>query len=115
MSNNFRDESRKDWVVPSGKITESGIKVGCLQRIADSLEKIEQPYLRLLNDIGHLHKRNKEQNAAINHLNLRIASLQGVITRMKSGIRSKPKTATPSHAGYGNGCIPRVVKGMNEQ
>lgn len=83
MSNDFKDGSKKNWIGHTKKLTENEIKVGCLQRIADSLEKMELPYLRLLDDVAHLKEKHRERNAAIDHLNRRIASLQGVITRMK--------------------------------
>lgn len=59
------------------------IKTGCLQRIADSLEKMEQPYLRLLNDVKYLTERNRGLNETIQSLQNKLRATKGHVTRLK--------------------------------
>lgn len=82
----YRKESRSDWgrTLPEGENIETeGIKLGAILRIADSLEKIEQPYLQLLNDVEWTRDRNKLLRAANDRLHKQVAAYKGIIKRMK--------------------------------
>lgn len=79
----FRDESRKSYGSAREQITIEEIKVGALLRLADSIERMEKPYVQLLNDVERFRKRLREEKAENVILTRRIAALQGVITKMK--------------------------------
>jgi len=61
-SKNMRNESRIDWnlTTEAKYIGDEHIKLGCLMRIADSLEKIENPFDRLLSQNKYLESRVEE-------------------------------------------------------
>ncbi len=78
----YKVKSRLNWW-KEGEPSTDELKLGCLQRIADSLEKMEKPFKDLLEHNEYLKGRLREEQAAGRHLNRRIASLRGAITRMK--------------------------------
>lgn len=55
----YKEGSRKDWgtIAKDKKLTTEQIQLGCMQRIADSLERIEKPYLDLINKVNFLNGR----------------------------------------------------------
>lgn len=63
--------------------TPDELSAGSLQRIADSLEKMEQPYLQLLRDVVFYKKRVESYSRQNDTLRKRVAAYQGVIKRMK--------------------------------
>lgn len=68
----------------TGTGSHEDIQAGCLQRIADSLERIERPYLRLLEEVER-SKRSREFDRQYNlRLSHQIAGLKGYIKRMKN-------------------------------
>lgn len=80
----YREESKKGWGTDQKTaLSDDQLEIGCLLRIADSLEKMEAPFKRLLDDNEYLGRRVKEQNAEIDELKRSNAALRGAITRMK--------------------------------
>jgi hypothetical protein len=77
----LRETSKQNYACTG--TTADQINAGSLQRIADSLEKMEQPYLQLLRDNEFLNRRYKEQQADLQRMAKRIWAYQGVITKMK--------------------------------
>ena len=84
MADNFKIESKKIWIPLQGiQISDDQLKIGCLQRIADSLEKMEAPYLRLIGDVESLTRCREELIAETEHLSRCNSNLRGAITRLK--------------------------------
>lgn len=79
----LKDESRKEYGIWGSTANTDELQAGCLQRIADSLERMEQPFRNLLEHNEYLKSRLREEQAAVRHLHRRIACLRGVITKMK--------------------------------
>lgn len=79
----LRDESRKEFAKRDDRMASDEIQNGCLQRIAESLERMEQPFKDLLEHHEYLKRRLREEQETERHLNRRIACLRGVITKMK--------------------------------
>jgi hypothetical protein len=77
---NMREQSKQNW---TGNGTVEHINAGSLQRIADSLERIEAPYKKLLDDAQRYQQWYRDECATNRKMARRIAALQGVITRMK--------------------------------
>lgn len=80
MSSSFREFSKKDF---TGLETTENIKVGALQRIADSLERMEKPHLDLIRKVEYLDRRRKELRDEVESLKRRNRSLKGWVTRLK--------------------------------
>lgn len=79
---NFRKMSKNNWFSSEGPTSEN-INTGSLQRIADSLEKIEQPYLKLISEIKFYSDAYNRQGITIQKLLRKNAALRGVITKLK--------------------------------
>jgi hypothetical protein len=81
----YRDESRKNFGKPDGNIDREDLNTGALLRIADATETIAKNYDALLRAKQFLETRRIELSAEVRAKDRRIASLRGVITRMKGG------------------------------
>ncbi|MGG5486284.1 hypothetical protein [Gaetbulibacter sp. PBL-D1] len=83
---NFKQESRKNYGSSNEQKSASleQLNTGCLQRIADSLEKIENPYQELLETNEYLRRRYRKLSSDIETLRYQNRALKGVITRMKN-------------------------------
>lgn len=89
MSKNFlKDESRKNWFINNALNIED-IKTGAVLRIADSLEKIEKSYVKILNDLAFYKERYHRQQDEIDKLNHKVAGLKSYITRLNNKNKSK--------------------------
>ena len=77
---NQREKSREDFTAES---SYESINSGSLQRIADACEKMAASYDSVRNDRDLYKRWYEERGRAIDYLNKRIASLRGVITKMK--------------------------------
>jgi hypothetical protein len=83
MGCSIRQASKENWNLPAVGNTIDVMRTGALMRIADSLEKMERPFLSMLEETARA-KSNMESTYKTNaHLYRRIASLKGVITRQK--------------------------------
>lgn len=78
---NYKEQSKLEWgkEVPDDKsvITLEELKLGCLMRISDSLEKMEQPYTELLQNIENYEQLELENK----RLKKTIAGLKGYINK----------------------------------
>lgn len=83
----FKDESKLDWGTDdkdNNKILSmEQIQLGCLLRIADSLEKMEQPYIDFLQDIEYY----KEFEIENKKLKRTIAGLKGYLNKTKKELK----------------------------
>lgn len=86
-----RDASRTNW----GRDLQEGqgsnvedIQLGCLLRIADATEAMAKEHTRLIRDRDYYEAGYRRQRKEIEALARRIASLRGVITRMKNAARA---------------------------
>lgn len=79
----YREESKSVWGRKTEyplEITLEEVKTGCFLRIADSLEKMERPYVELLETI----EKYKELEIENKSLRREISGLKGVITKLKN-------------------------------
>ena len=83
---NFKEHSKTLWSLKNLNIYpgDPEIMIGCMQRMADSLERMENPYLQMLNDTVFYKRRYQEVCEDNKRIARRVAALQGVITRMKN-------------------------------
>lgn len=75
-----------DWgtnIPETQTMAREDIKFGCLLRIADSLEAMSNNYTGLLNRVKQQGEYIKTLESQAEHNDRRIASLKGVITKMK--------------------------------
>ena len=64
--------------------TEEDIRTGCLQRIADGVEKMTEGWIRLTESRELYKKWYEEERLCAAKMSRRIIALQGVITRLKN-------------------------------
>ncbi len=81
MSKEFRKESKVNFTY-NYDTSESTIQTGCLMRMADSLEKIAEPFSKLITEKESLERRNASLWARINHQEKVNAGLKGQITKL---------------------------------
>ncbi len=87
MYRNYREETRGIWGCELGNnesLNREQLKLGCLLRIADALERMAEPYVRLLNERdGLVDTRNylKEKNNRLKRSN---AALRGCLKKAKN-------------------------------
>ncbi len=82
---NYREESRKNWgSEQEANLSKEQIQTGCMLRIADSLERIEKPYLQLLSELEYYKRRYDEHTEKIKRLQGTNAALKSWITRIKN-------------------------------
>jgi hypothetical protein len=80
----YIEESRKNCSRESEEpLLDEELQLGCLMRIANSLEKIEQPHAEALETIEILKRGRKAKEGIIVNLDNRIAGLKSYITRLK--------------------------------
>lgn len=85
MSDNLRDRSRNEFSPKSKEsMTFEEVQLGAIQRIADSLERIEKPFKELIESNEYLRKRVRNQNDEIHKLEKKMRSYKGWITRLKN-------------------------------
>lgn len=82
----YKEESRKNYGEKSSGDTlcKEQLTLGCLMRIADSLEKMEKPYQRLLDNYDSAQKGKiyfYEKSEKLKYSN---RGLKGYITRLKN-------------------------------
>lgn len=76
----IREDSKKSWT--SNNSIED-INGGSLQRIADSLERIEKPYLKLLNDVEYYKKMANRRLMRIETLERSRNTYKGLYNKLK--------------------------------
>ncbi len=78
---NYREGSKLSWGITKEKsLTIEEITLGCMLRIADSLEKMEEPYTELLQIIENY----KDLEIENKKLKKTISGLKGYITKLNS-------------------------------
>ena len=83
---NFKESSRRNWRAKGGVDPDSAqLMVGCLQRIADSVELMAKSYQSIINDRDYFKRRLEEETRACERLNRRNAALRGHLRRCKKG------------------------------
>lgn len=89
----YRNASKEKWELHGSKATDNEVTIGCFQRIADAAESMEKSaklvasnWLQLELERDTYKKLYIAAEKRENHLLRRIASLRGVITRMKKGL-----------------------------
>lgn len=81
----YKEESKKNYGRKDAEnLSIEQLNTGCLMRIADSLEKIEKPYVEMIDALKWYKKEYLIQNEQIDKLLLSNRALKGVITRMKN-------------------------------
>ena len=86
----YRKESKINWgttVEENVPLDNDQIQLGALLRIADSLENMEQPFKKLLEDVEFYRNSARALSDRNESLKRRVAALQGVITKMKKAKR----------------------------
>lgn len=78
----YKSESRKEWY-STGELSTDKLSLGCLMRIADSLERMEEPYLRILERIRGMEHSSRERMEKIRDLKRSNAALRGHLTRAR--------------------------------
>lgn len=83
MSDNFKKESRSDWFQPEGKPNNDQLKLGCLQRIADAVEKMSASYASLIDERDRYKRWCDESKEMVKRTVATNSTLRGHITRLK--------------------------------
>lgn len=79
---NLKQASRLEWEVDSPPDVQ-WLQVGCMQRMADSMEVMSKRYLELLDAVERRGRRIESLTAEAEAKDRTIAGLRGTITRMK--------------------------------
>ena len=85
----YRSGSRLEWRTLGDWLTTAEVQAGCLQRIADALEKVVPRYDAMQDSLALYKRWHEEEKQRRRKCERRIAALQGVITRVKR--QQKPK------------------------
>lgn len=84
-----KDESRGNWGCRNRNPKTEELQLGAMQRIADSLEKIEQPYLRLIERNEYLRRRVAQQAYDIHRLKNQNRGFKSWVTRLSRQLREE--------------------------
>ncbi len=82
----YRDESRRVWghdFWGNDEITREQLQLGCMLRIADAVEKMTEPYTRLLNQVESLRREEERLDDENIRLGRVIAGYRGALNRLK--------------------------------
>lgn len=85
-NNTLRNASRCDFTPRSATTSFDDLKVGCLQRIADGIEKMAANHDALVRDRDFYKTQCEQYRAGNDRLFRRVAALRGTITKMKRKI-----------------------------
>jgi hypothetical protein len=83
MKKYFKEESRRDFYREADRLTFDEVRLGALMRIADSLERLEKPYLALLDKVKlyrGLYEDELERRRGLERSN---RALRAWVTRLK--------------------------------
>lgn len=96
--------------------TPEQLQFGCLQRIAEALEAMAKPYVRLLEDQKWYSERNERQEAQIKRLKNRAAGLKAANTKLKNKHKKESSLDhLPTCGTSYRGCDPKCPKELREQ
>lgn len=76
----YKGESKKNWY-SEHQVTPEQLTIGCLMRIADSLEIIGRE--RVFTELKYAEERKEQLYKENKHFERRIRSLKGAITKLK--------------------------------
>ena len=82
---NYREESRAEWgqnMEEGESLSREQLKLGCLLRIADSLEKIAQRYQSLIDERDNYKRWYLEEKKQRQRVEFRRRALKGVVTKL---------------------------------
>lgn len=82
---NLREASKKER---QSAETGEHFKIGCLQRIADAVEKMSSTYQRLIDDRDRYKRLYEQELAANKRMANRIAGLRGAITILRGKLKT---------------------------
>ena len=80
----YKEDSKKNYGTYSDALTLEQINTGVLMRIADSVEKMEQPYLRLIREMEYYRDQTKKLKYENDFLKNSNRGLKSYITRIKN-------------------------------
>lgn len=83
MKNFYKEESRKNWYREQS-LTAEDLMLGCVQRIADSLEIMAKPHNDLIAERDLYKHQYEAEIAKKSALERSINSYKGTITRLKN-------------------------------
>jgi len=78
----FRKVSKLDFLTNPSSTDTKEVQIGCLQRIADAVEKMAETYPQLIKDRDYYRDRYAANQKEIGTLRRQIISLKGVITKL---------------------------------
>ncbi len=83
MSGPFTEESKKGWFCggTNERPSTEHLKLGCLQRIAEAVEKMSGSYAELIADRDYYKKRFDEERACARRLVKSNSALRGWVKR----------------------------------
>lgn len=86
----YREGSKTNWgtETENGKLTVDQIQLGAVLRIADSLERIEEPYRKLIQENEWYIKRHGEHRAQIQKLRNQLRGTKAALTRIKKNLNA---------------------------
>jgi len=84
MGRDIKTLTKQDWSNNTELPSTEDLQTSALMRIADASEKMATNYLQLQNDRDWYKKKYHEKQDEIKHLNNRISSLKGNITKLKN-------------------------------
>ena len=80
----YREESRAILGMNQERnLSHEQLNLGAILRIADAVEKMAEPFARLMEERDWFKRKYEERGGKIDHLERRIRSLKGVITKLK--------------------------------
>lgn len=91
MSNTYMEQSRKKWLNNSnrGQGDDKSVELGCLQRVANSLETIAQDKTALIEERDSLQRSLDWWMARSRRLDRSNSALRGVITRLRNKLKKR--------------------------
>lgn len=82
---NLRAASKAEYGQRDWDVTESEIRTGALQRIADAVEKMSANYTAMQEEHDRYRRWLGEEQIVSEQLRRRVRALKGVVTRLKRG------------------------------
>jgi hypothetical protein len=84
---NLRDASKQTYATRSHVATESEIKTGCLQRIADATELMAKSHAELERSLRLAREERDRAQRWLKHEENKTRALRGVITKLKKRLK----------------------------
>jgi hypothetical protein len=83
VSDSYTNESRRNWFTAHGQPTTEQLQLGCLQRIADAVEKMATNYLAVSRERDVLKTAVDDLQRRLAAVRRSQACLRGALTRLK--------------------------------